>query len=380
MRLESKTIFWLAGENSGDLHASLVMRKLNAEIPYLKHVGIGGSRMQAEGLTPLFGFNRFAVMGFVEVIRHLGFFWKVEHEIKKLFRTQKPDLVVLVDYPGLNLRIAQAADDERIQVLYFICPQFWAWKHKRVYKLRERTRHVACILPFESELLDMHNIKNTYVGHPIAEEIKYDLDRPAFARFFGLDPDKKWLGFFPGSRNNEIERLLPVYLETISLLDHAQYQFLFSKARSVSHQLYTGIIDSHQGHKPYIIDGYNYEMLKYCEFLVIKSGTTTLEAAFVGTPAVIVYKANRISYELGKRFIRVDMIGLANLIMGKKVLPELIQDEVNATNISGFIQSYLSDPQLYQQVKQELSAVHHLLGDRVASVETVKIIMEMLKL
>ncbi len=376
----TKTIFWLAGENSGDLHASLVMRKLNTEIPFIRHIGIGGNRMRAEGLEQIFPFERFAVMGFVEVIQHLFFFLKVEKTVKKLLYKEKPDLVVLVDYPGLNLRVARMADDAKIDVLYFIAPQFWAWKHNRVYQLRAHTRHVACILPFEPELLQIHNITSTYVGHPIAEEVDIEMDRNAFARFYGLDPDKQWLGFFPGSRNNEVEKLLPIYLETINKLDPSRYQFLFSKARSVSHQLYTQLIEQHARVQPFIIYGYNYEMMKYCECLVVKSGTTTLEAAFIGTPAIIVYIANSISYQIGRRFVKLDKIGLPNIILDKKVLPELIQAEVNPDNIVKHIERFLSDEELYTATRTELRRIHDLLGDRVASRETVKIIRSMLKL
>lgn len=376
----SKKIFWLAGENSGDLHASQVMHKLNDEIPYIRHIGIGGNRMKAEGLTQLFPFERFAVMGFVEVLKHIFFFLKVEITIKKIFKSEKPDLVILVDYPGLNLRIAKIADDLGIDVLYFIVPQFWAWKHQRVYKLRDYTRQVACILPFELELLNIHNIKSTYVGHPIAEEIKFELDRNSFARFFGLNPDKKWIGFFPGSRNNEVERLLKIYLETINHFDSDEYQFLFSKARSVSHNLYTHILSNYSKKHPYVIDGYNYEMMKYCEFLVIKSGTSTLEAAYIGTPTVIVYVANRLSYEIGKRFVRINKIGLPNLILEKDVLPELIQDDVNPQKIVEQIVRFTSDADLVSTTKAELRKIHDLLGDRITSKETVKIIREMLKI
>ncbi|MFO7660463.1 MAG: lipid-A-disaccharide synthase [Candidatus Cloacimonadaceae bacterium] len=376
----TKNIFWLAGENSGDLHASLVMHKLNEEIPFIRHFGIGGNRMKAEGLQQIFRFERFAVMGFVEVVKHLLFFMKVEKTIKDLLMKEKPDLVILVDYPGLNLRIAKIADDEKIDVLYFIAPQFWAWKHKRVFKLREHTRYVACILPFEEELLGIHNIKSSYVGHPIAEEIAFELDRKAFARFYGLNPDKQWLGFFPGSRNNEVRTLLPIYLKTIERFDPNQYEFLFSKSRSVSHQLYTELIDRYALTRPFIIDGYNYEMMKYCYFLTVKSGTTTLEAAYIGTPLLIVYVANRLSYEIGKRYVKLDKIGLPNIILEKKVVPELIQDEVTPQNISEQIKQHLSDQNLYDSVKTELRKIHDLLGEKNASKEVVKIIREMLKL
>jgi len=380
MRTPTKTIFWLAGENSGDLHASLVMHKLNKEIPYLRHIGIGGSYMRAEGLEQILPFERFAVMGFIEVIKHLLFFISVELRIKKIFRKEKPDLVVLVDYPGLNLRIAKMADDMAIDVLYYIVPQFWAWKHNRVHQLRAHTRQVACILPFELDLLNIHNIKATYVGHPIAEEINYQHDRNSFAQFFGLNPHKIWLGFFPGSRNNEVEKLLPVYLQTVGRLDSDKYQFLFSKAHTVSHKLYMSIIDSYPMSKPFIIDGFNYEMMKFCEFLTIKSGTTTLEAAYIGTPALIVYITNKFSYLIGKHFVKIDKIGLPNIILEMKVLPELIQDEVTPDNIALNISFFLNTPDLYNDVKKELRKIHNLLGDRVASKETMKIIREMLKI
>lgn len=376
----TKKIFWLAGENSGDLHASLVMHKLNKEIPFIRHIGIGGNRMKAEGLQQIFPFERFAVMGFVEVIKHLAFFMKVEKTIRQLLKKEKPDLVILVDYPGLNLRIAKIADDEKIDVLYFIAPQFWAWKHKRVFKLREHTRYVACILPFEEELLAIHNIKSSYVGHPIAEEIAFELDRNAFARFYGLNPDKKWLGFFPGSRNNEVKTLLPIFFKTIERFDPNQYEFLFSKSRSVSHLLYSELVEEYALTRPFIIDGYNYEMMKYCDFLTVKSGTTTLEAAFIGTPLVIVYVANRVSYEIGRCFVKLDKIGLPNIILEKKVVPELIQNDVTPQKISEQIKLHMADQKLYDSVKAELKKIHDLLGEKVVSKETVKIIRGMLKL
>ena len=249
------TIFWLVGESSGDLHAELVMKSLNQAIPNLTHVGIGGPRMQKQGLIPMFPFQRFAVMGFAEVLAHIFFFMGVQSKIRKLFAKNKPDLAILVDYPGLNLRIAKMADDYRVAVLYFICPQFWAWKHERVYQLKASTRHVACILPFEKEMLDIHNITNSYVGHPIAEEVNIELDRNAFAKFYKLDPAKKWIGFFPGSRNAEIQTMLPIFLKTVGKWDPNKYEFLFSKSRSVNHNVYMECLSPSDKRTITLIDG-----------------------------------------------------------------------------------------------------------------------------
>lgn len=380
MTTKSYRIFWLVGESSGDLHASFVMRRMNESIANLTHIGIGGNLMQKEGLTPLYPFERFAVMGFVEVLSHLLFFWKVENRIKRLFRDERPDLAILVDYPGMNLRIAFQADENRIPVLYYICPQFWAWKHKRVYKLRENTRHVACILPFEKELLDIHNVTSTFVGHPIAEEVKFELDRESFARFFGLDPGKKWIGFFPGSRNIELARLIPIYLETIRMMDTNEFEFLFSKARSVSHHKYLDLIEENQNKKATIIDGYNYEMMKYCDFLVLKSGTSTLEAAYIGTPMLIVYKASGLSYLIGKQLVRVSRIGLPNIILEQDLLPEYVQDQVTPQSIKEMILSYINNPEKSNRTRAELTKLKALLSDKVASKEMVQITKKLLKI
>lgn len=369
-------IFWLAGESSGDLHAELIMKSLNDKMPGLKHIGIGGPRMQSQGLQPLFPFGRFAVMGFVEVLKHLAFFLSVQRRIKRLFKEDNPDLAILVDYPGLNMRIADLADEYRIPVLYFISPQFWAWKHERVYKLKASTRHVACILPFENELLDIHNVTSSYVGHPIAEEVSFQLDRDAFARFYELDATKKWIGFFPGSRDNEIAKMLPLFLQAAAKWDPDTYQMLFSKARSVNHHEYMQLMNGKKNVK--LIDGNNYEMMKYCELLVCTSGTVTLEAAFIGTPLVICYKASPISYLIGRFFVRIKRIGLPNIVLDEDLLPELIQDDVSPESIYTAATRILSDPEYNHHIRKELFRLKAMLSDKRPSVEVPKIVQALL--
>lgn len=376
---DSYTIFWLAGENSGDLHSSIVMKSLNSGIPGVRHIGIGGPRMQAEGLKPLFPFAPFNVMGFVEVAGHLGFFWKVERQLKKFFQEEKPDLAILVDYPGFNLRIAKMADDLHIPVLFYICPQFWAWKHNRVYKLKENVRQVACILPFEKELLEMHNISATYVGHPIAEEIKFELDREGFARFYGINPEKQWIGFLPGSRDNEVKRMLPAFLEAAKILDENRFEIMISKASTVSHSLFMHICESSGLPRLHIVDGYRYEMMKYADYLVSTSGTATLEAAFIGTPLTICYKAVPISYLIGRKLVRIKRIGLPNIVLDKDLLPELIQKDCNPRNIVKTVLETLDNPDKITLIKKELSQLKALLGDRKTSIEMLNLVKKMLE-
>lgn len=372
------TVFWLAGESSGDLHCELIMKALAKDGKRYHHVGIGGPKMQAQGLKPLFPFDRFAVMGFVEVIAHLAFFLKVEQRIKRLFDEAKPDLVILADYPGLNLRIAHLADEYRIPVLYYIVPQFWAWKHERIFKIKASVNHTACILPFEEELLTIHNIACSYVGHPIAEEIEHKLDRPAFAKFFHLNPNKKWLGFFPGSRNSEVKRMLPIFLKAAKKWDQKEYEILISKSHGVAHQLFMDMVSNTGMSNLNIIDGYNYDMMEHCDALVCTSGTVTLEAAYIGTPSVICYKANPLSYLIGKQLIRVSRIGLPNIILDNDVLPELVQNDLTPENINAKISTILPGSPRREVIMLELKKVRAMLSDKKPSVEMPKIIEQML--
>lgn len=372
-------IFWLAGESSGDLHCELIMKALNQDGLRFEHHGIGGPKMQAQGLKPLFPFERFAIMGFVEVLAHIPFILKVERRIARFFKEEEPDLVILADYPGLNLRIAHLADEHRIPVLYYICPQFWAWKHERVFKLKASTKHVACILPFEEEMLSIHSVTSSFVGHPIVEEISFLGERTHFASFFGLDPNKKWLGFLPGSRNKEIQRMLPIFLDAAKHWDKDEYEILISKSHSIKHFNFMKLIEKAKLPHLHIIDGYTYDMMRGCEVLVCTSGTVTLEAAYVGTPAVICYKAHPISYLIGKHFIRVSQIGLPNIILNDAVLPELIQRDVSGKNINKEISKLLPGAVNRENVLEKLRNIRAVLSSRRPSVEIPKIVDHLLE-
>lgn len=373
----NKRIFWLAGENSGDLHASLVLQELTKRNPDWQNFGIGGSEMQKYGFLSLFPFERFSVMGFWEVLKHISFFMKVERSIKFSFQKNPPDLVVLVDYPGLNMLIAKIASKLNIPVLYFISPQFWAWKYNRIFKMKKYTKEIAFILPFEEKYFIKHCVNASYVGHPIAEEIQIKLTKKQFAEKFKLDTKKTWLGFLPGSRDNEINKMLPVYLQTIKEFDLDKFEFLISKANSVSDILFSIILLKNKNVHLKIIDSDRYEMMKHCDMLVVTSGTATIETAYIGTPFIIVYKTSKISYQLGKRFIKIDRIGLPNIVLDKSVVPELIQSEVNAVNIAANMKNILHSELEYKRIVDDLRNLHEILGSRSVSNEVSNIIEEL---
>jgi lipid-A-disaccharide synthase len=373
----NKRIFWLAGEKSGDLHASVVLGRLKELKPNWENFGIGGPHLREFGFQSIFPFERFSVMGFAEVLKHILFFGKVESEIKDIFHTNPPDLVVLVDYPGLNMRVAKLAKTLNIPVLYFISPQFWAWKYNRLFKLKKFTDHIAYILPFEKEHFARHNLKATYVGHPIAEEIEIKLSKKEFARKYNLDLNKKWLGFLPGSRYHEVKKMLPVYLRTMAEFNPEKYEFLLSRASSVEDDLFNNLLSGAEI-KPYIIEEDRYEMMYFTDFMVVTSGTATLETAFLGTPFLIAYKTSKISFELGKRLIKIERIGLPNIVLNKDVIPELIQEEVNEKNIAQMIKRYLVSEKEYENMKTQLKDIHDVLQKKKTSDEVAKIIIDLI--
>jgi len=370
-----KKIFWLAGEPSGDLHASFVINKLTSENIY--HFGIGGKLMQAEGLETILPFEKFSVMGFVEVLKHLPFFLNAERMIMQTITEKKPDLVILIDYPGLNMRIAEKAKKIGFKVLYYITPQFWAWKKKRLWKLRKFTDHICNILPFESKYFKELYIDSTYVGHPIAEEIKVEQTKEEFAENFSLDMNKKWMGFLPGSRKNEIRKILPIFFKTASLMDSDKHEFIFSQADGTSDTFF----DYQEFNKSnfHLFQCNNYEIMKHSDFLAVTSGTATIETAFLGTPFVIVYKVNPLSYEIGKRIIKIKRIGLPNIILDDDIIPEFIQKDVNPMNLFQIIEHFLNDYREYNKIVDKLKKLKTILGNKKASLETANIIRQMLK-
>ncbi len=370
-------IFWIAGENSGDLHASIVLKELKKRYNNIENFGIGGEKMKSHSFRAIYPFERFSVMGFIEVIKHLAFFAGVEKRIKNIFKYIPPDLVVLIDYPGLNMRIAKLAKSYNIPVLYFIVPQFWAWKFKRIFKLQKYTDHIAYILPFEGKHFSKHNIDASFVGHPISEEISIKLSREEFAKKNDLDLNKKWLGFLPGSRNAELKNMLPEFVNAIDMFDSNKYEFLISQATSVSTILFQKMINKTNMNIK-IVKDMNYEMMRYCDFLTITSGTATIETAYFGTPFIIVYKTSKSSYQIGKRFIKIDKIGLPNIVIEKDIVPELIQDEVNGNNIHATITDILSDEDKYKKISNELKALHDILGSKTPSTEVTEIIGKMI--
>ncbi|HEU4884965.1 MAG TPA: lipid-A-disaccharide synthase [Longimicrobium sp.] len=314
------TIFISAGEESGDLHGAALARALRERFPDARLIGLGGARMQAEGVKLLAGLNELAVMGFAEVIRHLPFFIKLRKQVFDTLAQERVDLVIPIDYPGFNLRLARHAKSSGIPVLYYIAPQVWAWHKSRVRDLARDADEVAVVLPFEEDFLRRGGVNARFVGHPLLDRADPEQPRDAWARANGLDPDRPILALFPGSRAQEVRRHLELFQAAADLVvaRRPDAQPVVGVPGGIDRALYAGarwpLVESAGG------------LLQYATAAIAKSGTTTLEAGLALTPLVVAYRMNEASYALARRVVKVPHIALANLIAEERVAPEFVQD------------------------------------------------------
>ncbi len=324
-------ILMLAGEASGDLHGAKVARALLERWPQATLLGLGGDHMKAEGVGLLAGLDQLAVMGFVEVLRHLPFFWRLEKRLNTLLDEGGIDLVLPIDYPGFNLRAARNARLRGIPVLYYIAPQVWAWKPKRARRLAVDADRIAVILPFEEAIFREAGGNAAFVGHPLLEESPEGPSRVEFALAHGMDPERPILALFPGSRRQEVRRHLGLFLQAGHRVQEARpgTQLAVARAPSIPRDALP------VGSVPLVEDGQ--ALLRHSRAALVKSGTTTLEAALAGTPFVTVYRTHPLTYFLARRLVRVPHVALANLVAGSGVVPEVLQNQATPDYLAGLL-------------------------------------------
>ncbi len=369
--------YMISGEASGDLHGSNLIKAIRKTEPAAQVRCWGGERMEAEGGVLVKHYKDLAFMGFTEVIMNIRTIMQNIKFCEKDILTFKPDAIILIDYPGFNLRIARFAHDHGLKVFYYISPQVWAWKKSRVYTIKKVVDRMFVILPFEKAFYATYDIDVEYVGHPLLDIISpvHDQnDRTEFLKRNQL-PDKKIIAILPGSRKQEVKRILPEMLKVIPGID-TDYQWVISGVKSLDPEFYHEILKTTS--IP-VIYGQTYDLLRHTHAAIVTSGTACLETALFKIPQVICYKGSPISFAIAKRIVNIKYIGLPNLIMDKSVVKELVQSGLTTQNLQDELSELLHNESYRNKIIQDYNELWRILGGPGASERTAVKINQMLR-
>ncbi|MCX5824869.1 MAG: lipid-A-disaccharide synthase [Deltaproteobacteria bacterium] len=361
--MNARRVMIVAGEASGDLHGGNLVRAMHQIDPDLFFYGVGGKKMQTAGVELLADAADMAVVGLTEVVFKLGMILQVMHRLKSSLAKTPPDLVILIDYPDFNLPLARAARRRGIKVLYYISPQVWAWRKDRIDIIRNAVDRMAVILPFEEEFYRKAGVDVTFVGHPLLDEVRRKYPRIVALKRFGLRDEAITVAILPGSRKSEVARLLPEMLRACRILTEkiSPIQFVLPLAGTLAPDFVRDILRQFPVRVNVIPDEI-YDVIAVSDAAIVASGTATLETALLETPMVVVYKVSGVSHAVGRRFIRVDHISLVNLIAGRTVVPELIQDDANPERIAAEVRELITRRGKAREMKLALAEIRGKLG------------------
>ncbi len=369
----------VAGEVSGDLHGANLMEAIRSIDPDIQFFGIGGDRLGTAGMNLLYHSQSLAVVGITEVLFKIRPIVKAFRGLKQSLGREKPDLVILIDFPDFNLRLARIAHRKGIPILYYISPQVWAWRAKRVKLIAQWVKKMVVLFPFEIPFYETAGVDVEWVGHPLLDIVKATLPREAACQRFGLDSKQRTVALLPGSRMEEVKRLLPPLLASAQLLQKEipDLQFVIPLAPGIDRKTLSPWMRN-LSVPVKVVEGWTYEVMNLSDLLIAASGTATLEAAILGKPMVIVYKVSFLSYWIGRALIRVDHIGLVNLVAGKGIVPELIQKDVHPKKIAEEALRILRDPILSRRMTESMAGVRQGLGEPGAAHRAARIVTSLL--
>ncbi|MBF0386359.1 MAG: lipid-A-disaccharide synthase [Candidatus Omnitrophica bacterium] len=376
MENRSAKILIVTGEESGDMRAAPLVRAIGHYAQQTRFIGIAGDRCRQEGVATFADIRDLAVIGFVEVIKNFSRIKKVFDLTVQKARSEKPDLAILVDYPGFNLRLAVELKKLGIKVVYYVSPQVWAWKASRVKLIKKVVDRMLVLFPFEKDFYAKHNYAADFVGHPLLDEVHADRSSAAFRSELKLDPKVTIIGLLPGSRKNEIVRLLPLMYKAAQLIrqNNPRTQFVLLQAKTISNELlnkYSALApEGLQITKEY------YNGLNITDYCIVASGTATLETGIMGKPMVVVYKTAWLTALIVRLVIKIRDISLVNIIAGKRIVPELIQQDANPNRLAKEVLALLNDQNKTQAMRRELSALRTRLGNPGASQRAARIVVE----
>ena len=367
--------YLIAGEASGDLHASNLMRELKSQDTEAVFRCWGGDMMEYQGGEMVKHYRDLAFMGFLEVVSHLPTILKNFRFCEKDLVAYHPDVLILVDYPGFNLRMAKFARQHGIRVFYYISPQLWAWHSSRVKSIKKWVDHMFVILPFEQAFYAKYNYKVDFQGHPLLDVINEDMKVPARNQFLESNslPDKPLIALLPGSRKMEIEKILKIMISVRS--SFPGFQFVIAGAPSIQEDFYDVILN---GTGVRMVTNQTYALLSHSVAALVTSGTATLETALIGVPQVVCYRGNALSYQIARKVVQVKYISLVNLISGKMIVPELIQEELTKKNLVRALSNLIETGPTRDAVKKGYAELKRQLGGRGASARLARLMIQYL--
>jgi len=375
-------IMFIAGENSGDLHASRVITELKTIFPNAEMFGFGGDRMEQAGMRLEENLaQKLPIIGATQVIKNYPKLKELLNRAADMLRTRRPDLLVLVDYPGFNLRTAAVARAAGIPVAYYISPQVWAWHRERLEVIRKNVDKMLVILPFEADMYRSEGIDAEYVGHPLQDDLTEINPRQEVLNRLGISPDAEVIGLMPGSRTAEIVRHLPAMLEAAQIIrkERPEAQFVLPRASTIAPDLLKKYLGRFADVKVTVVDDDHKSVRAAMDFVICKSGTSTLEYALLGIPMVIIYRASFLTGFIAKRVLKIPHIGLVNIVAKEEVAPELLQEQATGPLIAKEVLRLLSDEKSLVYMKQKLAEVRDLMGGPGASRHAAESIAGLIK-
>ncbi len=377
---ETKKILIVCGEPSGDLHAANLVKSIKEIYPSVTFSGLGGRNLKNQGLNLYDDPTSLAVVGFFEVLKNLKVFRRIFVRLLKEIDKNKPDLAILVDYPGFNLRLAEQLRKRNIPVIYYISPQIWAWGENRIKTIKRTVSKMIVFFPFEEKLYKKHGIDASCVGHPLLDFVKPNLSKEEVCKRLKIDTNKITLALLPGSREKEINSLLPIMLETAKVINEyffGRIQFLILRSPAVKEDIFHRAISGYQ--LPIrVISDMNYNGLSASDFALVCSGTATLETAVIGTPMVILYKVNFLTWVYIRLLIKIPYIGLVNVVGGGKIVEEFIQFDCYPKKICDYVIPLLQNRERLNRLKLELLSIKDSLGKTGASLRAAQIVVDFL--
>ena len=373
--IRNPRVLLVAGEASGDAHGADLVTALKRQAPNVEVFGVGGQYLREAGMRTLVDTAAIAGMGLFEARDKLTALVRTYRQLTAILRTEPPDVLVLIDFPEFNLRLAKIAKRVGVRVFYYISPQVWAWRKRRVYTITQRVDRLAAVFPFEPAFYAAHGCVVDFVGHPLVDRVQPNRSREETLRRYGLDPTRKTIALLPGSRAQEVRYLLDPLLGATALLGNS-YQFVLAVASTLNE---ADLRERVEQYKIPLVQGDTYNLLHAADLVLVASGTATLETALLERPMVIVYRLAPLTYALARLIVRVPFIGMPNLIAEQRVVPELIQHEVTPVRIAAEARQLLENPQAYRFAQEGLREVRRRLGPGGAAERAATLVLEMLR-